>query len=132
MGLAGMLIVRPDHARARRTTSAATAYDVEAPVVLGAVDPAFNAAPDTFDLHRYTATYWLINGKAYPDTARITAAAGQRVLLRYANAGFDNTSMLAARHARAGRRAVAPARWPTRCRRRPRSSRPARPRTPSR
>jgi FtsP/CotA-like multicopper oxidase with cupredoxin domain len=35
----------------------------------------------------------LINGKAYPDTTAIGAAAGQRVLLRYLNAGYDNTSM---------------------------------------
>jgi hypothetical protein len=42
----------------------------------------------------YRATYWLLNGRAYPDTAPgITAAAGQRVLLRYLNAGFDNTTM---------------------------------------
>mgnify|MGYP003693686519 CR=1 FL=1 len=35
-------------------------------------------------MYSYQATYWLINGKAYPDTAGITATAGQRVLLRYA------------------------------------------------
>ena len=61
--------------------------------MLSAVDPAFNADPDTFDMNDYLATYWLINGKAYPDTAAITATAGQRVLLRYLNAGYDNTSM---------------------------------------
>ena len=94
MGLAGMLVVRPAGAAGQAYAGAGTAFDVEAPLVLGAVDPAFNAAPDTFNLHTYTATYWLINGKAYPDTAGITAAAGQRVLLRYANAGFDNSSML--------------------------------------
>ena len=45
-------------------------------------------------MHAYRATYWLINGQAYPDTARITATAGQRVLLRYVNTGYDNTTML--------------------------------------
>jgi FtsP/CotA-like multicopper oxidase with cupredoxin domain len=93
MGLAGALLVRsgtPNQAYG----SAATGYDVEATMVLGAVDPAFNAAPDTFDLHGYRATYWLINGRSYPDTATVTAAAGQRLLLRYVNAGFDNTTML--------------------------------------
>jgi FtsP/CotA-like multicopper oxidase with cupredoxin domain len=93
MGLAGALIVRsgtPNQAY----DAATTAYDVEAVLVLGAIDPAFNAAPDTFDLHDYRATYWLINGHAYPDTAPgITAAAGQRVLLRYLNTGYDNTTM---------------------------------------
>jgi FtsP/CotA-like multicopper oxidase with cupredoxin domain len=94
MGLYGALVVRsatPNQAY----NSATTAYDVEALLVLSAIDPAFNAAPETFDMHGYRATYWLINGKAYPDTAPgITAAAGQRVLLRYLNAGYDNTTML--------------------------------------
>jgi len=95
MGLYGALIVRPSTA-GRAYESAATAYDVEAPLVLSAVDPAFNNAsdPNAFNMYTYRATYWLINGKAYPDTTGITAAAGQRVLLRYLNAGYDNTTMM--------------------------------------
>ncbi len=93
MGLAGALIVRPPTANQAYDT-ATTAYDVEATLVLGAVDPAFNNAPDTFQLYNYRATYWLINGEAYPDTNAITAQAGQRLLLRYLNAGYDNTSMV--------------------------------------
>ena len=95
MGLYGALIVRPSTA-GQAYESAATAYDVEAPLVLSAVDPAFNNAGDpmTFNMYTYRATYWLINGKAYPDTTGITAAAGQRVLLRYLNAGYDNTTMM--------------------------------------
>jgi len=93
MGLYGALIVRPLTAN-QAYDSATTAYTVEALLVLSAIDPAFNAAPDTFDMHSYRATYWLINGKAYPDTAPITASAGDRVLLRYLNAGFDNTTMV--------------------------------------
>jgi FtsP/CotA-like multicopper oxidase with cupredoxin domain len=92
MGLSGALIVRSLTAN-QAYDSTATAYDIEAPLVLGAVDPDFNAAPDGFDMHRYRATYWLINGKAYPDTAPITATPGQRVLFRYLNAGYDNTTM---------------------------------------
>jgi FtsP/CotA-like multicopper oxidase with cupredoxin domain len=95
MGLYGALIVRPPTA-GQAYESATTAYDVEAPLVLSAVDPAFNGAADpmAFDMYTYRATYWLINGKAYPDTAPgITATAGQRVLLRYLNAGYDNTAM---------------------------------------
>jgi FtsP/CotA-like multicopper oxidase with cupredoxin domain len=95
MGLYGALIVRPSTA-GQAYESAASAYDVEAPLVLSAVDPAFNNAADqmAFDMYTYRATYWLINGKAYPDTAPgITATAGQRVLLRYLNAGYDNTAM---------------------------------------
>jgi FtsP/CotA-like multicopper oxidase with cupredoxin domain len=93
MGLYGALIVRSGTA-GQAYDDASTAYDVEATLVLSAIDPAFNAAPDTFDLNDYLATYWLINGKAYPDTAPIAATAGQRVLLRYLNAGYDNTSMM--------------------------------------
>lgn len=95
MGLYGALIVRPATA-GQAYESAATAYDVEAPLVLSAVDPAFNNASDpmAFNMYTYRATYWLINGKAYPDTSAITAAAGSKVLLRYLNAGYDNTTMM--------------------------------------
>lgn len=92
MGLSGALLVRsltPNQAY----TSATTAYDIESVLVLTAVDPAFNAAPETYDVHSYKATYWLINGKSYPDVPAISTAAGQRVLLRYLNAGYDNTSL---------------------------------------
>ena len=92
MGLAGALIVNSATA-GQAYDSVTTAYDTQATVVLGAVDPNFNAVPDTFDMYSYKATYWLINGKAYPNTAVITAGANQRLLLRYVNAGFDNTSM---------------------------------------
>src|SRR5262249_40868490 len=95
MGLYGALIVRPSTAN-QAYESADTAYDVEAPLVLSAVDPAFNNASDpmTFNMYTYRATYWLINGKAYPDAAGITAAAGDRALLRYVKAGYDNTTMM--------------------------------------
>jgi FtsP/CotA-like multicopper oxidase with cupredoxin domain len=93
MGLAGALLVRPATA-GQAYDAAGTAYDVEAVLVLGALDPDFSAAPDTFDLHAYRATYWLINGQPYTSGAPgITATAGQRVLLRYLNAGYDQTSM---------------------------------------
>lgn len=91
MGLYGALVVRPT--TPNQAYDAATGYDVEALLVLSAVDPGFNAAPDAFDMHGYRATYWLINGTSYPETAGITAAGGQRVLLRYLNAGYDNTTM---------------------------------------
>lgn len=94
MGLFGALIVRPSTA-GQAYDNASTAFDGEVTLVLSAIDPAFNAAPDTFDVYDHTATYWLINGTAYPDTPAITAAdAGERLLIRYVNAGFDNTTML--------------------------------------
>jgi FtsP/CotA-like multicopper oxidase with cupredoxin domain len=99
MGLYGALIVRPTSAPdtpipGQAYAAASTAYDVEATLILSQIDPVFNAAPDTFNMNNYLATYWLINGKAYPDTAPIVAGAGQRALLRYVNAGYDNTSMM--------------------------------------
>ncbi|HET6989016.1 MAG TPA: multicopper oxidase domain-containing protein [Kribbella sp.] len=92
MGLSGALLVRTTTAN-QAYASATTAYDVEAVLVLMAVDPAFNAAPETFDLQNFRATFWLVNGNAYPAVPAIAATAGQRVLLRYLNAGYDNTSM---------------------------------------
>jgi FtsP/CotA-like multicopper oxidase with cupredoxin domain len=92
MGLSGALIVRPTTPN-QAYGAADSAYDVEQVVVLGAIDPSFNAAPETFDMLTYSATYWTINGQSYPDTPDIVAAPGQRVLLRYVNAGFDNTTM---------------------------------------
>jgi FtsP/CotA-like multicopper oxidase with cupredoxin domain len=100
MGLYGALLVRPTSAPdtpipGQAYDPATTAYDVEAVLVLSAIDPAFNgtANPNDFNMYTYRATYWLINGETYPDTNPIAAAAGQRVLLRYLNAGFDNTTM---------------------------------------
>ncbi len=94
MGLYGALIVR-SATPLQAYDAATTAYDVEATLVLSQLDPDFNGAPDTYDMYQYQATYWLINGKAYPDTMPpIAAPAGQRLLLRYVNAGFDNTTML--------------------------------------
>jgi len=95
MGLYGALVV--NSAAAGTAYGAGTEYNVSAPLVLSQVDVAFNAAPDTFNLYTYNATYWLINGQAYAPPAAppgITAAGGQKLLLRYLNAGNDNTSML--------------------------------------
>jgi FtsP/CotA-like multicopper oxidase with cupredoxin domain len=101
MGLYGALVVQPSGSptgvRQPCVATAGTAYgnafDRECVLVLSALDPDFNASPDG-DLHAYLATYWLINGEAFPDTDAITGAAGQSILLRYVNAGFDNTTMM--------------------------------------
>jgi FtsP/CotA-like multicopper oxidase with cupredoxin domain len=92
MGLYGALVVRPTTS-GRAYADASTAYDTERMLVLSAIDPALNANPDTFDMRHFAPTYWLINGKSYPDTSEIHVSAGQRLLLRYVNAGFDNTTM---------------------------------------
>jgi FtsP/CotA-like multicopper oxidase with cupredoxin domain len=92
MGLYGALIVRSSTAGQAYGT-ASSAFDVAATLVLSDLDPGFNADPDGFDMRDYDPSYWLINGKAYPQTDPIHATAGQRVLLRYVNAGHDNTTM---------------------------------------
>lgn len=93
MGLYGALVVRSNTANQAYDNAPATAYDVQRVLVLSAVDPDFNNAPDTTQMHGYHATYWLINGQSYPDTPAITVPEGQRLLLRYVNAGYDQTAM---------------------------------------
>lgn len=94
MGLYGALIVRPT-TPGQAYNSAATAYDVEAVLILSELDPALNtsASPATFNMSNFAPEYELINGAAYPDTAAIEVAAGNRVLLRYVNAGALHHSM---------------------------------------
>jgi FtsP/CotA-like multicopper oxidase with cupredoxin domain len=89
MGLYGALVVHS----ATAGQAYGNAFDIEKVVVLSEIDANLNANPDSFDMTGWDPTYWLLNGKASPDTAPITAAAGQRVLLRYANAGIDNNTM---------------------------------------
>ncbi len=96
MGLYGALIVRSATA-GRAYDDTTTAYAIEQTLVLSQIDPNFNNAPDSYDMYRYRATYWLINGKAYPDAESISDAGGtkgKKVLLRYLNAGYDNTTLL--------------------------------------
>lgn len=94
MGLHGALIVRPATV-GQAYNSAATAYDVEAVLVLSELDPALNASasPATFNMSNFAPEYELINGAAFPDAAVINVGAGDRVLLRYVNAGALHHSM---------------------------------------
>jgi uncharacterized repeat protein (TIGR01451 family) len=96
MGLFGAMIVRPSGAPSWALADPATEFDSEAVVVLSEIDPALNnrANPATFDMRRYKPKYWLINGKAYPQTSPIMGAAGQKILLRYVNAGQQPHSMV--------------------------------------
>ena len=60
------------------------------------------ANPANFDMRNYAPRYFLINGKAYPDTDPIPTAAGSGVLLRYVNAGnqYHSMSLLGAHQTR--------------------------------
>ena len=111
MGLYGALIVRPSTAN-QAYESATTAYDVEAPLVLSAVDPAFNwrRRPDGLRHVHLSGDLLADQRQGLPGHAPgITATAGQRVLLRYVNAGLRQHDDGAARHARARRRQGRPA-----------------------
>lgn len=97
MGLYGALVVRPSVGSNQAYTGGAT-FDDEAVLVFSEIDPLFNnfAATPTipvFDMLKYNPKYWLINGKSYPQTAAITTASGNKVLLRYLNAGLHDHSI---------------------------------------
>jgi FtsP/CotA-like multicopper oxidase with cupredoxin domain len=94
-GLYGALIVRPVGAPMQATDDPSTLFADEALIVLSEVDTTLNAStnPAAFDLRNFRPRYFLINGKAYPQTAPITTIAGNRVLLRYLNAGLGHHSM---------------------------------------
>ncbi len=94
MGLFGPLIVRP-LVVGQAYDGADSTFDKEALLVLSEIDPALNANPNAFDMLDYAPKYWLINGKVYPNTAPISADPGDRVLLRYANAGVETHSLQA-------------------------------------
>ncbi len=121
MGLAGGLIVRSATA-GRAYDAASTAYDRESMMVLSEIVPGLNNAaaatcgsqsclgsfemydyktaptddPDVARTTNFKPAYRLVNGKAYPQIPSITAAANDRVLLRYVNAGSEQatTTML--------------------------------------
>jgi hypothetical protein len=92
MGLYGALIVRPT-TPGQAYDSPSTAYDKESVLVLGEFDTALSGNPPAFDMRNYKPRYFLINGKAYPGTASLPVVAGQRVLLRYVNAGLQAHAM---------------------------------------
>lgn len=103
MGLYGALIV--DSATPGRAYGAAsTAYDAEALLVYSEIDPALHTAVATGDYGPglgmtstmdYQPKYFLINGQPHPSTPPLPAVvSGQRVLLRFVNAGIQSHAPL--------------------------------------
>ncbi len=110
MGLYGAMVVRPpgfDPGNPATWTAygsgSGTDFDIEKIMVLSEVDTAMHQALASGDEPAgYKPDYFLINGRSFPDTlnpddsgpqpygAKVTAAPGQRVLLRIINAGFMN------------------------------------------
>lgn len=93
MGLYGALIVHP--ANPSQAYGGGTDFDTAHVLVLSELDTALNtsADPAAFDLRKYSPDYYLINGKAYPDTLPMGVTAGNTVLLRYVNAGLQAHAM---------------------------------------
>ena len=96
MGMYGALIVDPATA-GQAYDDASTAYESESVMVLSELDPVLNSSgsPATFDMRNYLPQYFLINGKAYPETAPFATdpGPGTKVLARYVNAGLQAHAM---------------------------------------
>jgi len=95
MGMYGALVVKPADGTAYGTP--ATAYNEETALVLSEFDATLAANPIGFDMRKYAPKYFLINGKAYTNTPAFTGdisvTAGNKVLLRYVNAGLQSHAM---------------------------------------
>jgi hypothetical protein len=100
MGLYGALVVRPT-TTGQAYDSASSAYDNEAVLLLSDIDPRFNnyvdvngTAVDAVNKINYSLSYapmyFLINGKAFPQTSDIPVPHGQRTILRLLNASGRN------------------------------------------
>jgi FtsP/CotA-like multicopper oxidase with cupredoxin domain len=96
MGLYGALLVCSTTPCPSSGSQYGSPYDRASTLVLSQIDTALNTdplGPDHFDMRKWAPGYWLINGKAHPDSPDITAAAGDRVLLRYLSAGPETVTM---------------------------------------
>jgi FtsP/CotA-like multicopper oxidase with cupredoxin domain len=92
MGLYGALLVCGTTPCPSSGTHYGSGHERASVLVLSEITPALNANPDVYPV-TWAPTYWLINGQARPDIPDITAAAGERVLLRYLNAGPETVTM---------------------------------------
>jgi hypothetical protein len=105
MGLYGALIVRPPTAgqayELNPPYNVDSTFTNEAVILLSEIDPRFNnyvnvngTAVDAVNLINYSISYapmyFLINGKAYPQTSDIPVPHGQRTLLRLLNPSGRN------------------------------------------
>jgi FtsP/CotA-like multicopper oxidase with cupredoxin domain len=105
MGMYGALIIRPS-GQSNVAYPGTPAFDKEYTFVLSDMDSAAHQQ-DYNNLHqggedvnwtKYQANYFLINGKAWPDTMmdpqdNIVATVGQTVLVRLINTGYEVHSM---------------------------------------
>jgi FtsP/CotA-like multicopper oxidase with cupredoxin domain len=94
MGMYGALIVRSLTA-GQAYDDVSTAYGHEQVLVLSELDPVLNSSgsPAGFDMRNYNPRYFLINGKAFPGTDPLAGNPGEKVLMRYVNAGLQAHAM---------------------------------------
>jgi hypothetical protein len=90
MGMVGALVVQSSDAGTAYGTGTGSDFAVDSVLLVSDVDPALNqsADPTSFDMRLYTPRASLINGRPYPATTPVSAAAGDRVLLRLVNAAI--------------------------------------------
>ena len=94
MGMSGAFIIYPA-TPGQAYDDPSTAYNSQNIMVLSEVDPALNSSgdPSSFDMRNYNPRYFLINGKAFPATTALTGNPGEKVLMRYVNAGLQAHAM---------------------------------------
>jgi FtsP/CotA-like multicopper oxidase with cupredoxin domain len=94
LGMFGPLIVRPQ-SEPLQAYDLNSAFTDEALVILSEIDPDlnFSVEPASFDMRDYAPEFFLINGKAYPDTDEILTDWGNMLLLRIVNAGMIDHTM---------------------------------------
>lgn len=113
MGVYGVILIRPegynapDHPNYKTAYGAGTRseYDVEKVLVIGELDSVMHdqVVPNVYyNMLQFKPDYWVINGRSFPDTlnsdlvsnqpygSQISCQAGDRVLLRVINTGFQN------------------------------------------
>ena len=92
MGLYGALVVQPitPTTPPQAYADADTAFDQQELLVLSEIDPVFHSDPGAFALHEYAPRYWLITGQAFSDVPEIDVVPGEKLLLRYVNAGIES------------------------------------------
>lgn len=100
MGLAGPMVVTPADG-ANRLYAGGPAFDRQYTLVLHELDDRVNravAAGGDFDMAGYEPNYFFVNGLSYPNTTAddetlITMNVGDRVALRFVNAGLITNPM---------------------------------------
>jgi FtsP/CotA-like multicopper oxidase with cupredoxin domain len=113
MGMVGTIIVRPKQGQKYVYNDASTRFDREFVMFISELDAEVHHNLETIqegqtDWSNYAPDYWLLNGRAYPDTIKANNAtslpyqpvsslikvnSGDRVLLRLNNLGYQDHSL---------------------------------------